>query len=476
MSNPIEAPERVQHTEKPASHGDNINRTELYNAMGSKPNNMGGKTNDRVVGGGKNESGVIDFNKAPDIYGGKGDSPVQQVGLSGGDHKAPSPAEATAPKAPPIDNSITQAPEGKYGMPKEQTLGPARDKDGVIKPSTPEKGGIMSPQEMQNQRSRGGPQTDSTGREDIKAPVANDNQLPNHQVLSQQTNGKTTDVSSYSGADNKLTSYKLNENGDVTSRATTDLSTNKTDTVKFGSDGRAVSRQVSEPGKPTQDLPVDPKEQVISSVGQDGKVQSIDTTNPDGSSKINLNSDGKPVSIDTEKLGSDFSSTKVHENLDGKGVPTSTVTKNYDSNGRLSSDETNNGTDKVKTTYDGNRGISQIDKHTPTSDTSDKFGPTGTATAYRGADGRQITDVKNNDGSSFHHDANPSAHTDETKATTKDGSTFETKETDGYLTARARDGVTKDWAQKRINKANGTVERQYGGEGWGPTTSVEHSI
>jgi hypothetical protein len=474
MSNPIEAPERVQHTEKPASHGDNLNRTELYNAMGTKPSNMGGKANDRAAAGGKGESGVIDFSKAPDIYGGKGDSPVQQVGLSG-DHKTQSPTDAAVPKAPPTDNSVTQAPEGKYGVPKEQTPAPAI-KDGVIKPNTAEKGSVMSPQEMQNQKDRGGPQTDSTGRQEIKAPVANDNQLPNHQVLSQQTNGKTTDVSSYSGADNKLTNYKLNENGDVTSRATTDLGTNKTDTVKFGSDGRAVSRQVSEPGKPTQDLPVDPKEQVISSVGQDGKVQSIDTTNPDGSSHINLNSDGKPVSIDTEKQGSDFSSTKVHENLDGKGTPTSTVTKNYDASGRLSSDETNNGTDKVKTTYDSNRGISQIDKHTPTSNTSDKFSPTGTATAYRGPDGRQITDVKNNDGSTFHHDDNPGAHTDETKITAKDGSTFETKETDLYQTARARDGVTKDWAQKRINKANGTVERQYGGEGWGPTTSVEHSI
>lgn len=491
----MEASDHVQQNAAAAPQADNFNRTELYNGMGAKSNDMGGKTNDMAakpgdmggktndmaaganntgaktndMSGGKKEPDSIDFSKAPDIYGGKGDSSAQPTGLSQGDHKKDAPGDVKA-QGP----SNTEAPHGRFGEPKEKA--PTPDKTGVIKPSgdANDKSGTMTPEQLQDQTQRTGPQTDSSGPSDIKAAVPNNNPLPNDQVLSTQQNGKTTDVSSYSGADNQLTNYKLNDSGDVTSRATTDLNTNKTDTVTYGSDGHQTSRQVSEPGKPTQDMPTDPNEQVTSTVGQDGKVQSINTSTSDSSSKINLNDDGKPTSVDTYKDGQGSAATKTHETLDGNGRPTKTETTNINEQGRVQSEETNDGNKKTTVTYDDKHQPSRIDTSTPQGESSDTFGPQGTASAWAGNDGQTRSEVDRPDGSKYKQETAP--HTTTTTETRPGGITRTTRTGDYQSSQRVDNPRTGEWELRSQNNQNGTIKRQSGDSGLGIQTTAEYPI
>jgi|GEM_PF-4076708 len=451
----MDSSDNVQQSDRVNTQPDNFNRAELYN--GANTQNQGDMSAGRQAGQNNGvNSDHIDFSQAGDIYGGK----AQQTGLSTGDHNKNNSDAAQGNGADSQNNSNQNL--DRFGRSTEAK--PDIPKDGVINPNVQNDGSEMSTTDMMERKGRTGPITEGQPREAEK-PTPSQNQegvKQSDRVLTNSENGQTSEVSSYTADNNTLTNYQLNNNGDVASRTTTDLNSNNTDTVKFDQNGRAESRQVSENGGPAHDAPVDSKEQVNTIVGTDGKVKAIESSSPDGTSKISLDENGKPASTDRETYNADGSRDTRHENFNANGSPRNTESKHYDENGRMRTAETSDGVNNKKTTYDENRQVTQEDASHPSFNSSTKYTDEGKATVTESSNGHKSIDVERKDHSSVHSEYDPETRSSRTEEKFADGSRRTTSESSREKNTDVRDGVSGAWGKETVDKNTGKTTRQYG--------------
>jgi hypothetical protein len=471
----------IRQTADVGRQTDNFNRTDLYNGLGNQ-GGAGGAAKPGDVGaakGGVNQpGGDIDFNKAGNIYGAQ----AQNAGMSGSSKESQGPGTGdSATRQPgqqgqqfPEDQKGQDSQKDRFGRMSDEAK--ADHQGGVAKiDDAPQGKDNMSPNEMEARRDqKDQPFNDGQATDLPSRPVTPEEPASNDRTLATVKDGKTNDVSSYDTKNNKLTDYKLDNNGDVASRTTTDFNNNSTDNTNFGPDGRATSRQVSQDGGPAQDAPTDPHEQVSSIVGQDGKVQSIESTRPDGSDKISLGADGKPTSTDSTQVNENQSSTQTHTNLNDDGTTNTTSTKNYEANGRLRTSTTeDHGYEKTET-YNGQ--VTRTDENSEYRRESTVNTPDGTATATLNPDGTKELSSKGTDGSSTKWKQDGETGKETATSVDNQGNIHQSEDFEGRRKDIYKEKATGDWGFSNTNKNTNTSKKGFGGPGYQTNEWVEHQI
>jgi hypothetical protein len=184
----------------------------------------------------------------------------------------------------------------------------------------------------------------------------------------------------------------------------------------------------------------------------------------------------EPSAIDSEKVGADQSTTRVHQDLGQNGEAVSTDTKTTDSSGRLRTDETNSAGATDTKTYDDHRNVVRDDYHSDNMDQTTINTGDGSATATQFSNGQVSAEIKGKDGSSYSSDYNATFQSGKSTETLPDGSTRVTTEDPANKNVTVTDKTSGMWASETTDQRNGTIHKKGGAPGMATQSWTEQQI
>lgn len=116
---------------------------------------------------------------------------------------------------------------------------------------------------------------------------------------------------------NSKTNFEFGDNGKIDSRTTTDTATGSQEKVKYDSEGKAQSKEVTKPGEAPESQPVDPNDTAKAEYDENGKLTGIATTKGNEKSEYNF-SDGQLKSTHTQNSGEKIKDADGKERIVGK--------------------------------------------------------------------------------------------------------------------------------------------------------------
>ncbi len=143
--------------------------------------------------------------------------------------------------------------------------------------------------------------TDERGETSSRPTRSTDAVKGRDKAISEVNDGKVSKASVYSSRDGKSTRYDFNDQGRVVGRMESGGNLKQDEYTGFGKDGKATDRTQIGPGNKRTAVPFDKSERVQTTMGEDGKVSSVQTSTKDASAKVEFDGQGNVVRISSDR-------------------------------------------------------------------------------------------------------------------------------------------------------------------------------